>query len=170
MSRKLRKINLYYAAPLFTEAERQWNANNVRLIRRWEEEFLETLYVPQEFCAGLDANPIGIDKKQIFKTCMDNLNKVDGVIAVLDGSDVDSGTAWEVGYAIAKGISVVGLRTDWRPGEARLSTSTATGANAMIINSCTRVCSSLEEIYKHLYEHCAVALSIPKVIKPRKKK
>ena len=38
----------------------------------------------------------------------------DAVLAILDGADVDSGTAAEVGYACALGIPIVGLRTDLR--------------------------------------------------------
>lgn len=38
----------------------------------------------------------------------------DGLFAVLDGVDVDSGTAAEIGYAFAKGKRVCGLRTDFR--------------------------------------------------------
>lgn len=37
-----------------------------------------------------------------------------GVLAILDGDDVDSGTAAEIGYAAALGRPVVGLRTDLR--------------------------------------------------------
>ncbi|MDQ2838559.1 MAG: nucleoside 2-deoxyribosyltransferase [Actinomycetota bacterium] len=37
-----------------------------------------------------------------------------GMLAVLDGPDVDSGTAAEIGYAARGGIPVVGLRTDSR--------------------------------------------------------
>ncbi len=37
-----------------------------------------------------------------------------GVLAVLDGPDVDSGTAAEIGYATKAGLAVVGLRTDSR--------------------------------------------------------
>lgn len=37
------------------------------------------------------------------------------LLAVLDGPDVDSGTAAEVGYAAGLGKPVVGLRTDLRP-------------------------------------------------------
>ncbi|MFZ4585904.1 MAG: nucleoside 2-deoxyribosyltransferase [Acidimicrobiia bacterium] len=37
-----------------------------------------------------------------------------GVLAVLDGTDVDSGTAAEMGYALAHGKPVFGLRTDVR--------------------------------------------------------
>jgi nucleoside 2-deoxyribosyltransferase len=37
-----------------------------------------------------------------------------GVLAILDGPDVDSGTAAEIGYAAKGGLPVVGLRTDSR--------------------------------------------------------
>ena len=37
-----------------------------------------------------------------------------GVLAVLDGVDVDSGTAAEIGYAAALGVPVVGWRSDLR--------------------------------------------------------
>jgi nucleoside 2-deoxyribosyltransferase len=39
-----------------------------------------------------------------------------GVLALLDGDDADSGTSAELGYAAARGLVVVGLRTDLRPG------------------------------------------------------
>jgi nucleoside 2-deoxyribosyltransferase len=42
------------------------------------------------------------------------LADADAVLAVLDGPDVDSGTAAEIGWAAAHGTPVVGLRTDFR--------------------------------------------------------
>jgi nucleoside 2-deoxyribosyltransferase len=36
------------------------------------------------------------------------------VVAVLDGTDVDSGTAAEIGYAFARGKLIVGYRGDFR--------------------------------------------------------
>jgi nucleoside 2-deoxyribosyltransferase len=36
------------------------------------------------------------------------------VVAIMDGTQVDDGTAWECGYAYAKGKPVIGLRTDFR--------------------------------------------------------
>jgi nucleoside 2-deoxyribosyltransferase len=36
------------------------------------------------------------------------------IIAVLDGCDVDSGTALEIGYGFSLGLLIVGLRTDIR--------------------------------------------------------
>ena len=38
----------------------------------------------------------------------------DGLFAILDGVDVDSGTAAEIGYAFGRGKYVCGLRTDFR--------------------------------------------------------
>jgi nucleoside 2-deoxyribosyltransferase len=43
-----------------------------------------------------------------------SIDRADGLIAVLDGVDVDSGTAAEIGYAAAKGKFIAGLRTDFR--------------------------------------------------------
>jgi len=37
-----------------------------------------------------------------------------GVLAILDGDDVDSGTAAEIGYAFARGKLIVGYRGDFR--------------------------------------------------------
>lgn len=45
---------------------------------------------------------------------MEMIERAAGVFAVLDGVDVDSGTASEIGFAAARGLPVVGLRTDWR--------------------------------------------------------
>jgi nucleoside 2-deoxyribosyltransferase len=42
------------------------------------------------------------------------IEEVDAVVAVLDGPDVDSGTASEVGYAFARGKLLVGYRGDIR--------------------------------------------------------
>jgi nucleoside 2-deoxyribosyltransferase len=43
-----------------------------------------------------------------------DIRKADGVVAVLDGVDVDSGTAAEIGYATALGKWVIGYRSDFR--------------------------------------------------------
>jgi nucleoside 2-deoxyribosyltransferase len=43
-----------------------------------------------------------------------DIKKSDGIVAVLDGTDVDSGTAAEVGYGAALGKWIVGYRQDLR--------------------------------------------------------
>jgi len=42
------------------------------------------------------------------------IDRADMVLAVLDGVDVDSGTAVEIGYAFAKGKPILGYRGDFR--------------------------------------------------------
>ncbi len=44
----------------------------------------------------------------------ENIRAAEGMVAVLDGVDVDSGTAAEIGYAFALGKRICGLRTDFR--------------------------------------------------------
>ncbi len=46
-----------------------------------------------------------------------NMRAIDGcslMLAVLDGADVDSGTAAEIGYAFARGKKILGYRGDFR--------------------------------------------------------
>jgi nucleoside 2-deoxyribosyltransferase len=42
------------------------------------------------------------------------LDRCDAVLAVLDGTDIDSGTASEIGYAFAKAKPILGYRGDFR--------------------------------------------------------
>src|SRR5439155_8658469 len=42
------------------------------------------------------------------------IDRADALVAVLDGADVDSGTAAEIGYAFARGKRIVGNRGDSR--------------------------------------------------------
>ncbi len=51
---------------------------------------------------------------ELGKSNAERIDKSDAVLAILDGVDVDSGTAAEIGYAYAKGKLVHGLRTDFR--------------------------------------------------------
>jgi len=42
------------------------------------------------------------------------IDRSEAILASLDGPDVDSGTALEIGYGFARGLLIVGLRTDIR--------------------------------------------------------
>jgi nucleoside 2-deoxyribosyltransferase len=58
--------------------------------------------------ALIEANRrIGLRNDQLIRRCS-------GVLAMLDGTDIDSGTAAEIGFASALGRPIVGVRTDWR--------------------------------------------------------
>jgi nucleoside 2-deoxyribosyltransferase len=52
--------------------------------------------------------------REIGATNRAAIDGVQGVVAVLDGTDVDSGTAAEIGYAFARGKLIVGYRGDFR--------------------------------------------------------
>jgi nucleoside 2-deoxyribosyltransferase len=52
--------------------------------------------------------------REIGATNRAAIDRARGVVAVLDGVDVDSGTAAEIGYAFARGKLVVGYRGDFR--------------------------------------------------------
>jgi nucleoside 2-deoxyribosyltransferase len=57
------------------------------------------------------------DVEACFRLCCEGVEGADAVVAVLDGADADSGTAWECAHAHARGIPVVAVRTDFRTGE-----------------------------------------------------
>lgn len=52
--------------------------------------------------------------RELGRTNAASIDAAHGLFAVLDGVDVDSGTASEIGYAAARGKFVCGLRTDFR--------------------------------------------------------
>lgn len=101
---------VYLAGPLFTGAERQWN---MRLKEAFEALRYRVL-LPQDLEGTADfSNPIDLAKR-IFLGDKEAIDKADFVIACMDGPDPDSGTAWECGYAYAKGKAVITYRTDMR--------------------------------------------------------
>jgi nucleoside 2-deoxyribosyltransferase/predicted secreted protein len=103
------QYHLYLAAPLFSEAERAYNLSIAVHLRN---NFFD-VYLPQE--AG-DDSPTRNKEEQvrIFSENVIALENADIIVAAIDGADVDSGTAWEMGYACALGKPVTALRTDFR--------------------------------------------------------
>ena len=96
-------MKLYFAGPLFTTPERTWNAEVVAALRAAGHE----IFLPQEQEPGKDA-------AGIFATDVDGIEWADGLVAIMDGPDPDSGTCWEVGYAYGTKKPVVLVRTDSR--------------------------------------------------------
>ena len=114
-------MRLYFAGPLFNAAERDWNAALASALRAAGHE----VFLPQEKEPGLDA-------AGIFAMDVDRIDWAEGVVAIMDGSDPDSGTSWEVGYAYGK-KPIVLVRTDMR----REEWSGGSGYNAMLTESAT---------------------------------
>ena len=86
-----------------------------------EREFLEEV---EKLCSSLGFETflphrnVGLvggleDVERIFEGDIKNgFRDVELVVAVLDGLHVGAGTAWELGYAYAKGIPAIGIKTD----------------------------------------------------------
>lgn len=103
------RYRIYLAAPLFSEAERFYNSRIAALLR----ENLFEIYLPQDAGDDSAARDTAVHQ-QLFSTNVSALEQADIVVALIDGADADSGTAWEMGYARALGKPVVALRTDFR--------------------------------------------------------
>jgi nucleoside 2-deoxyribosyltransferase len=114
-------MRIYLAGPLFTAAERDWNAALAAALRAAGHE----VFLPQEQEPGKDA-------AGIFATDVGGIDWADGLVAIMDGADPDSGTCWEVGYSYGK-KPIVLVRTDMRRNEG----SGGSGYNPMLTESAT---------------------------------
>jgi nucleoside 2-deoxyribosyltransferase len=107
---------VYVAGPLgFTAATRGY----------YEERVLQGLRdagcVPLDPWTGQDGPPEGAGASALTEWSLgvgrrnaELIDEADALLAILDGPDVDSGTAAEIGYAAARGKPIVGVREDLR--------------------------------------------------------
>lgn len=119
------KARIYMAGPLgFSEAGRHFYTSVlVPFVSSLGYEVLDpwTLTDPRKI-AAVQRMPYGPDRRDAWRTLSreigaNNWRAIDdarGVVAILDGVDVDSGTAAEIGYAFARGKLIVGYRGDFR--------------------------------------------------------
>ncbi len=140
-ARVFAKYRIYLASPLFSEAERRYNAYLAEVFRK----NFYSVYLPQE--ADDTAEGRGKSREQIiYEKNLSELKRADIVVGVIDGSDADSGTAWEMGYAFASGKRVIALRTDFRKfsGNERVN---------LMLEMEAEVVSSVEELVSTLGFH-----------------
>lgn len=103
------KSKVYLAAPLFSEAEREFNEKVVRILKNLHY----TVHLPQELDDTKETR--GMQREKIiYESNLAALREADIIVGIIDGADADSGTAWEMGYAAASGKRVIALRTDFR--------------------------------------------------------
>lgn len=98
---------VYVAGPLFTPGQRALLEAIDALCR---EVGFDT-YLPHRDAGVFDRDG---DSRPFFEGDVRALEAAALVVAVLDGCDVDSGTAWEMGYAYALGRPVLGYLGDVR--------------------------------------------------------
>lgn len=126
------KARIYLSGPLFSEAEIAWG----RRVKASIEEALHEVDViwPHELAEGSPA--------KIFRANLRALDDCEMMVAILDGPQVDDGTAWEIGYFHAKGRKVLGIRTDFR----RAGESENSRVNLMVEISCFALAESIEQL------------------------
>ena len=111
---------IYQAGPLFSDAEQSWHGKLSERLRAaghsvvWPGDLLTSDRIK---AAGPGAISL------IFDTCRNAIDCSTCVVALLDGTQVDDGTAWEIGYAYAKGLPIFGIRTTFDKAEIRLLTT-----------------------------------------------
>jgi nucleoside 2-deoxyribosyltransferase len=118
---------------LFSQAERRWNR---ALASELEKRIAgANVILPQDFRPGGAYNS-RTSFRHLFRECLEGVRTADVLVAVLDGADVDSGTALEMGVALEHGIPIVGVRTDFRESQDR-------GVNLVIAGACTELLRSM---------------------------
>ena len=138
-------MKIYQAGPLFSEAEQQWHR---QFGQDLQQAGFEVLW-PFDLSTQEEIASWGTDApRRIMEQDRLALESCDVVVALLDGAQVDDGTAWEIGYAFARGIPVIGVRTDFRQG----GDTAHSCVNAMIEGSCVRIAASRDEAVAVLRE------------------
>lgn len=112
-------MKIYLAGPdVFFPNPDQWKSKCVACIEAAGHEAL----VPVD-------NEV-VDSKGIYEANIKLLNQADAVVANLNpfrGFEPDSGTCFEVGYAIARGVKVIGYVSDGRSQADKLAISDGKG-------------------------------------------
>ena len=121
----MKQKKIYLASPLgFSEAGRKFYYEEIipLIINKGFDVVDPWILTPPADIRKIEGMEYGIDKKAAWQ----ELNLVigernagaikssDGIVAILDGVDIDSGTASEVGYAFGLGKKIVGYRGDFR--------------------------------------------------------
>jgi nucleoside 2-deoxyribosyltransferase len=117
-------MKIYFAAPCFSHAEREWNLKMANELTTMGHN----VFLPQR------DNNEGI----LENICLANIaaiRRCDFVVAIFDRSDPDSGTAWECGFAHAISKIVYAIRTDFRRGgdDARFEVNLMLSCTADVI-------------------------------------
>ncbi len=131
-----KKLKAYIAGPLALKQDR---------------EFLKKI---DALCNSLDINTflphrdVGLwknieDTKRIAQADLRGFNNCNLLIANMNGFGISSGTAWEMGYAYAKNIPVIGIKTDKKVSESIEDLSA-------IIIGLTKITTNFEELKKEI--------------------
>jgi nucleoside 2-deoxyribosyltransferase len=139
-------MKVYIAGPLFTEGE------------RWFLEKIDGICAQRNLKTFLPHRDVDESRscQEIFEQDLKELKSADTVIAVLDGLDVDSGTAFEIGVASTLGKYIIGIKTDFRAmAYANRANPLEAEMNLMIRYSINGLCRDLKELEEELLKFTA---------------
>lgn len=139
---------IYLAGPLFTEAERAWHTQTKALLLQAaarQDAAIDVVW-PYELITTEEIIALGsAARTEIFRRCKDGLDNAHIVVALLDGTQVDDGTAWEIGYFFSRksaGQTIIGIRTDFR----QAGESASAIVNAMIEMACDHIVHDRDDL------------------------
>jgi len=118
-------MQIYLAGPLgFSEAGREFHYGKlIPELERSGHVVVDPWSLTDPGMIDAVANlPFGAERREAWRALNPEIGRnnhaaldaCEAVVAVLDGVDVDSGTAAEIGYAFARGKPIVGYRGDLR--------------------------------------------------------
>jgi nucleoside 2-deoxyribosyltransferase len=118
-------MQVYVASPLgFSEAGSAFYRDSlIPLLQRLGHDVVDPwALTDHRRLEAVSAMPYGPERRdawrrlnaEIARTNHAAIDRCDALVAVLDGADVDSGTAAEIGYAFARGKPIIGYRGDVR--------------------------------------------------------
>lgn len=146
---------LYLAGPIFTRAEQTWLKDLKFAIQESAKErnISMEIFWPFEFTPKKENEQLTCDyRDSILEICREGLNRADIMIAILDGPQVDDGTAWEVGYFFCRNsprARIFGLRTDFRnAGDTSFSR-----VNSLIDRACLEISGNIEDFINKLLKN-----------------
>lgn len=100
-------MKMYLASPLFNETERK----TVQAIANHFREQGHEIYVPMEHQIENAWNlPNWLWASKVFHEDVKAIDEAEAVVMVNYGLYSDSGTAWEAGYAYAKGKQIIVIK------------------------------------------------------------
>ena len=154
-------IKIYVASPLgFSESGRLFlyeklipllEQLNLRCIDPWK-------LTPDNLIENVNKIENGIEKKRewikLNRVIAENNKKgiieADGILAILDGTDVDSGTASEIGFGAALNKKICGYRSDFRRSGDNDGAVVNLQVEYFILNSGGRIVTDLAELKDEL--------------------
>jgi nucleoside 2-deoxyribosyltransferase len=104
----------------------------------------------------LSPRPMFAELMSLGKKNAQDIDLADGVVAALDGPDVDSGTAAEIGYAAARGKWIIGYRGDLRSTGDNREVKVNLQVQYFIVMTGGEIVTTIEELTK------AVTARMPK--------